>query len=86
MLTINMHDAKSQLSRLVDAVESGAESVVIIARNGKPAAQLVPVPSPQSQRIGGGRTLLGDAFDDLTLDRFNESDEEVGKLFLGERG
>lgn len=38
MTIINMHDAKSQLSKLVDAVERG--ETVIIARNGKPAARL----------------------------------------------
>ncbi|GAA5504370.1 hypothetical protein Dxin01_04140 [Deinococcus xinjiangensis] len=41
MTTINMHDAKSQLSKLVDAAERG--EAVVIARNGKPAVQLLPV-------------------------------------------
>jgi prevent-host-death family protein len=39
MPTINMHEAKSQLSQLVEAAERGES--VIIARNGKPAAQLI---------------------------------------------
>lgn len=38
-----MLEAKTTLSKLVDAVESGAEKEIIIARNGKPAARLVPV-------------------------------------------
>ena len=38
MTTVNMHDAKSQLSKLVEAAERG--ETVIIARNGKPAARL----------------------------------------------
>lgn len=41
MTTFNMHDAKSQLSKLVDAAERG--EAVVIARNGKPAVQLVPM-------------------------------------------
>lgn len=41
MTTFNMHDAKSQLSKLVDAAERG--ETVIIARNGKPAVRLCPV-------------------------------------------
>jgi len=53
MTTVNMLDAKSNLSRLVDAVESGAEAEIIIARNGRPAARLVAVRSPrQGRRLG----------------------------------
>lgn len=43
MRTVNMLEAKTQLSRLVDAVERGEEDEVIIARDGKPAARLVPL-------------------------------------------
>jgi prevent-host-death family protein len=43
MATVNMLEAKSSLSRLVEAVESGSEREIIIARNGKPAAKLVPL-------------------------------------------
>ncbi|MCB1993661.1 MAG: type II toxin-antitoxin system prevent-host-death family antitoxin, partial [Geminicoccaceae bacterium] len=38
-----MLEAKTQLSKLVEAVESGAEAEIVIARNGKPAAKLVPI-------------------------------------------
>ena len=43
MKTVNMLQAKSTLSKLVEAIESGSEEEVIIARNGRPAAKLVPV-------------------------------------------
>ena len=53
MSTVNMLEAKSNLSRLVEAVESGAEAEIVIARNGRPAARLVPVrPSAKGPRIG----------------------------------
>ena len=53
MNPINMFEAKSQLSRLVELVESGAETEIIIARNGKPAARLAPLRDrPQGKRIG----------------------------------
>ena len=42
-MLINMHQAKSQLSRLIAAAEAGDD--VIIARNGKPAGKLVPLNS-----------------------------------------
>ena len=43
MHAYNMLDAKNNLSKLVDAVESGAVAEIIIARNGKPAARVVPI-------------------------------------------
>jgi prevent-host-death family protein len=47
MQTINIHAAKTQLSRLVDAVAAGEE--IIIARAGKPIAKLVPLDAPRAQ-------------------------------------
>ncbi len=41
--TVNMHEAKTGLSKLVAEIESGAEQEIIIARNGKPVARLVPI-------------------------------------------
>jgi prevent-host-death family protein len=53
MNAVNILDAKSSLSRLVAAVESGAEAEVTIARNGRPVARLVPVkPIRTGKRIG----------------------------------
>lgn len=42
-MLVNMHEAKSKLSKLIVAAEAGDE--VIIARRGKPAVKLVPVTS-----------------------------------------
>jgi prevent-host-death family protein len=54
MRTVNIFKAKSDLSRLVEAVESGAETEIVIARNGRPAARLVPLKKigRPAQRIG----------------------------------
>jgi prevent-host-death family protein len=53
MTTINMLEAKSNLSRLVEAVETGVENEFVIARNGRPAARLVPLIAKTSgQRLG----------------------------------
>ena len=53
MSVFNMLEAKSNLSRLVEAVETGAEAEIIIARNGRPAARLVAIrPVPSGMRIG----------------------------------
>ncbi len=78
MLTVNMLQAKSSLSRLVESIEQGREREIIIARNGRPAAKLVPInESSNSQRIGvaKGKFVVPD-----TIDAHNE---EVMKLFTG---
>lgn len=47
MTIVNMHDAKTQLSKLVDAAERG--ETVIIARNGKPAVRLCALEGEERQ-------------------------------------
>jgi prevent-host-death family protein len=44
MQQVNIHEAKTHLSRLVERVMQGEE--VIIAKAGRPAARLVPIASP----------------------------------------
>lgn len=78
MQTVNMLEAKSSLSRLVEAVEQGREREIIIARNGHPAARLVPInPMPAGRRLGvaKGKFKVAD-----TIDAHNE---DVAQLFMG---
>ena len=59
MKSVNMLEAKSSLSRLVDALERGVESEIVIARNGKPAARLVPIEPPAvGPRLGVAKGLF----------------------------
>jgi len=73
-----MLEAKSTLSRLVEAVESGAETEIIIARRGRPAARLVPLhPQPAGKRIGAAKGLFTalpdtDALDDVIARLFTD--------------
>lgn len=79
MITVNMLQAKSSLSRLVEAVESGAEQEIVIARSGKPAAKLVPV-GPAAAR--GPR--LGVAKGQFTVpDSIDVDNEVVARLLAG---
>ena len=43
MQMVNIHEAKTHLSRLVAAIKAGSEAEIIIAQNGIPAARLVPI-------------------------------------------
>ena len=82
MPTVNMLEAKTNLSRLVESVESGAETEIVIARNGKPAARLVPIKAEPdvSRRLG----LLQGQYPAISLEDFNAVDDEVLGLFYGE--
>ena len=67
MRKVNMLEAKSSLSRLVEALESGAETEVLIARNGKPAARLTAYrPTAAARRLGiaKGRFVVPASIDD----------------------
>jgi prevent-host-death family protein len=73
-----MLQAKSSLSRLVDAIEQGQEREIIIARNGRPAAKLVPIDRmPDGQRIGVAKGMF-EVPDDIDV-----HNEEVARLFMG---
>lgn len=62
---INIEDAQKRLSQLVDRAEAGEE--ITIAREGRPAARLVPCRAPGVERKPGrmrGRIRIGPDFDD----------------------
>ena len=63
MKTINVHEAKTHLSRLLDRAHAGEE--IIIAKSGQPYARLVPLEGRQPKREAGtlkGLVQLTDAF------------------------
>ncbi len=64
MRTVNIHAAKTQLSRLVDAAAKGEE--IIIAKSGKPVARLCPLAAPtEKRRLGAlaGKLRVPEDFD-----------------------
>lgn len=67
MAQVGMHEAKTQLSKLVAMAEAGED--VVIARNGKPAVRLVAVESlgRRERRFGAlrGRIRVADDFDEI---------------------
>jgi len=76
--TYNMHEAKTQLSRLAERAAAGEE--IIIARNGRPLARLVPVAERRPRRLGlaRGAIHLGADFDAPLPSEIQEAFE--GKL------
>ena len=70
MTQVGMHEAKTKLSQLVERAEAGEE--IVIARNGKPVARLVPVARRNSfssiYGIWRGQVHIADDFDELPDD------------------
>ena len=64
MVTVNVHEAKTNLSRLLKQVEAGEE--IVIARNGKPVARLVEYQGRGKRQFGSmrGQIVVDDSFFD----------------------
>lgn len=73
MQTVNIHEAKTNLSRLIEAVESGEE--VVIARAGQPVAMLTAYQPPRRKIAPPGsmegEIWVADDFDDPIDDLFD---------------
>lgn len=79
MLTVNIHEAKTHLSRLIARALQGEP--FIIAKAGKPLVKVVPMPAdhdPPASRLGflAGRFAVPDDFDSIGKD-------EIISLFSG---
>jgi len=75
--TVNIYEAKTKLSKLVDLAAAGQE--IIIARNGKPVARLTTLKEEKRPLVYGlleGKGWIADDFDDPLP-------EEIQKYFEG---
>ncbi len=78
MSQVNIHEAKTHLSKLVERAAAGEE--IIIAKAGKPMAKLVPYRVDSGPRQPGywrGKVEIRDDFDELPID--------IASAFRGER-
>ena len=79
MLTVNIHDAKTQLSKLVEQAAQG--EAFIIAKAGKPMVKVIPLGPEETgtaRRLGfmQGEISIPDDFDQM-------GSEEIARLFAG---
>ena len=78
MRSVNIHEAKTHLSRFVDQASAGEE--IIIARAGKPVARLVPLQSPTREQrplgLGKDRFSLPDDFDAMSAETLRKMFEQ----------
>ncbi len=70
MTRVGMHEAKTQLSKLVERAEGGEE--IVITRRGEPAVRLVPAKRGEGfaslADVWQGRVRIADDFDELPPD------------------
>jgi len=77
-MIVNVSKVKTHLSGLLHLIETGRESSVIIARNGRPIAKIVPLESaPASRRIGVARGKF------TVPDNFDDANEKITALMTG---
>jgi prevent-host-death family protein len=77
---VNVHAAKSNLSRLLERAEAGEE--IVIARAGKPVAKLVPYVADRPKRVFGrlkGQIRILPGFDDLDAEIERDFEESATK-------
>jgi prevent-host-death family protein len=75
---INIHEAKTTLSKLIDQLERGEVEEITIARNGKPVAVLSAAPKVDaSRRIGSAKGLF------TVPDDIDRENAEIEALFTG---
>nr|WP_114795148.1 type II toxin-antitoxin system prevent-host-death family antitoxin [Gaiella occulta] len=76
---VNIHEAKTHLSRLVERAAAGEE--IVIAKAGEPRARLLPLERPSGRRRGygsmRGKIWLADDWDS------DETNEMIAQLFWG---
>ena len=76
MVIVNMLEAKTNLSRLVQRAVAGED--VYIARNGQPVAQIITVAKQRTQiGVAEGRYVFPDDFDQ----QFDELDTDIAAMF-----
>lgn len=79
MYTVSILEAKSSLSQLIEDIEMSRESEIIITRNGRPAAKLVPINSGNAlgPRLGVAKGLFE------VPDSIDEMNDKVAQLVRG---
>lgn len=78
-VTVNIHEAKTHLSRLVEQAAKGHEFV--IAKAGKPMVRVVPIEAPPAERRLG--VLKGKGI--VTADLKKDFADEIDAMFYGGR-
>jgi prevent-host-death family protein len=78
MQTVSVFDAKTHFSRLIEQIASGAEQEIVISRNGRPVARVVPIEKNVASRIGVAKGEFA------VPDNIDTNNAEIVAIFAGE--
>lgn len=73
-MEVNIYDAKTNLSKIIQLLVDQKEDYVIISKNGKPLVKMVLLQDKNSKRVGIAKKELKDF--DMSLEEFNSLDVE----------
>ena len=76
MIIVDIVEAKDNLSKLLESIENGIETEIIIERNGRSVARLLPMPSVR-RRLGAA----DGKYPHMSLEQFNADDDEIRRMF-----
>ena len=68
-MVINIYEAKTNFSKIIQSLVDGKEETIIISKNGKPLVQMTLICKKNSKRIGAAKKEM-EGFD-LSLEEFN---------------
>ena len=68
-MELNLYEAKTNFSKLVQFLIEGKEDSIVVKKNGKPVVQLTPITSKNSKRIGAAKKEMKDY--DISVEEFN---------------
>lgn len=70
METISIYEAKTQLCKYINSIEKKESDSVVITKNGKPVAEIIPFVERKERRLGIAKGL----WKDISEDEFNDFD------------
>ena len=76
MTMVNMHQAKTELSKLVKMLEDKEEDCILLCRNGKPVAKIIPY---ERKKHTAGLTRKD--YIPMTQDEFDALNDEIAEMF-----
>jgi len=76
-MELNLYEAKTNFSKIIQLIIDGKEDVVTVKKNGKPVAKLTPILDKNSKRIGAAKK---------EMEGFDISMEEFDAIPIGDFG
>lgn len=77
-MEINLYNAKTNFSKIIQQLIDGDEEIIIVTKNGKPVVQMTPIAKKVSKRVGIAKNEMSikdvslEELNSITIDDFDE--------------